>query len=1056
MNVKKKYVYFLKIVLLLIFCNPTNQLKKCDQRLMNSFMLTGMPYSVYSKMKVCGNVHDKCCTIADEIKISKLWNFRVAPILDSYNDEHMSYLRKIMLNYYDLMNIDPRLIVMKYVQVKVIPFEDHICSGQEKVEKPEDEKQFLLYNDGKLQHALQEANPEAKINTQDVTHYTEKEGHPKVRHWDVKAKEYYGMREQYAQYTMEPTDFKEAEIEYNDITCNVKTNHYTHEFVIVNEIKANFCLDLYHKFLNFNNRQFMRFLPTLKSNQAEIHKIKGTFYCSLCDSHQQKFFDPASYKIAVETGFCKALLSEKKEFFLFINVLLIEYLDLVLQYVNCFETPGENLNFPAQNFLVKYKRRIPFIKKCFDNLEADDVMKYCWFICNKYEFLKISPFFDGNLEMMKRVYLVIYSFLRKMEMSKVYEETRLPSYYDLGPINGLLIEPINASHFMTKRYYADDEMRKDILGSLDTRQNNIPSKEFKKNLDQNLKALGLKSLKNVKDDFILKKKLLIEEMKLKKQIRIRKELLELGPLEKKKYLKKMRIGINPISQMKDHLYNVKTTKSLHTGYYPIRKLNNYSQFNHGHQGNHGQNPQGNRSQQGNHQNQQGNHGQQGNHQNQQGNYGQNQQGNYGQQGNHQNQQGNGSQNQQGNHGQNQQGNHGQNQQGNHGQNQQGNHGQQGNRSQNQQGNRSQNQQGNRSQQGNQGQLEREQEKREREQEKSKDIDNNEDKLEDEDNNNNEQFRQDDEYDEDRDPNEEDSFDEKDTGDQNENENEFGGRRRRKRKIRFRRPYNEYVDGPINRMRGSRGAIKYSKELLKLQKLHLKLQRTHRLRLQILEKIKKDLEEKERIRKEGQTAEPREKGEEHIQIETQSEIFLKNQKPLDGSKFVLVFEDEGVNPLKHYDLVDFSYEITEILADHFKIKELLNRESVLLYLSYNSKAINRFNHRINELVTPYQEIPFIDDIKELRKRLSSAYKKKDKIRVQKLKDALKRADERQKKKIFFQEREEMTKKTIKKIKDMKIQHMIDNSKVKLENHADKEYFDDNFSGIKDLFINLFGN
>ncbi len=72
-------------------------------------------------MKICGNVIDKCCTIADEIKISKMWNSRIAPMLDAHNDEYIGYLKNILIKFEDLMQVDPRMIVLKYVSYINVP-----------------------------------------------------------------------------------------------------------------------------------------------------------------------------------------------------------------------------------------------------------------------------------------------------------------------------------------------------------------------------------------------------------------------------------------------------------------------------------------------------------------------------------------------------------------------------------------------------------------------------------------------------------------------------------------------------------------------------------------------------------------------------------------------------------------------------------------------------------------------------------------------------------------------------------------------------------------------
>ena len=41
--------------------------------MLRKFTLTGIKYSVYDPMKTCRHVHDKCCNVADEIKLTKLW-----------------------------------------------------------------------------------------------------------------------------------------------------------------------------------------------------------------------------------------------------------------------------------------------------------------------------------------------------------------------------------------------------------------------------------------------------------------------------------------------------------------------------------------------------------------------------------------------------------------------------------------------------------------------------------------------------------------------------------------------------------------------------------------------------------------------------------------------------------------------------------------------------------------------------------------------------------------------------------------------------------------------
>lgn len=43
-------------------------------------------------------------------------------------------------------------------------------------------------------------------------------------------------------------------------------------------------------------------------------------------------------------------------------------------------------------------------------------MEHCWFICHKYNLIKMNPFYDGDLKLVKRIYMTIFSFIRKFKM----------------------------------------------------------------------------------------------------------------------------------------------------------------------------------------------------------------------------------------------------------------------------------------------------------------------------------------------------------------------------------------------------------------------------------------------------------------------------------------------------------------------------------------------------------------------------------------------------------------------------------------------------------------
>ena len=850
MIVKKFCFIFLKIIIIsLSLINNTNQLTKCNRRLLNSFLLTGMRFSVYNQMTVCGNVHDKCCTIADEIKISKLWNFRVAPMLDTYGDEYMGYLRKIMMFYWQLMNIDPRLIILKYINIKKVPFQDEICQSQEKIETSAKKNEFITFNDKKIAFSMSKiSSPNQKFNTSQVTHHRGK------RHWGVKDPKNYHRRENWARRRREPISFSPAQIEYTSIQCSARMSYTTREFIIVNEVKSKFCLGLYDKFLNFDNRQFLRFLPTLKNTLTQVHKIKSTFYCAVCNAHAQRYFDLKKHTIGIDRGFCKRLLRGKKDYFNFVHILLIEYLDLVLQYVSCFETKGDEIGFPSQNFLIKYKRRIPFIKKCFHNLDNDDFMTHCWFICNKYKILRITPFFDGEIKMVKRVFLAVYSFLRKMDMSKRTKYKEPANFNTIGAVNGLLIEPLNPSHFLTKKYYGNKKERAEILGG-DTRKN-FPDYRIQDKLDKTLKRLGLGSVQDIKSNYKLHKKI---KKKSKLYIKTLKAYKKHISVNKRKRLKKKMLPpyINKTSRLRDAFYEdkyLKKKKLIHSGYWPARALKKPRILK----------------------------------------------------------------------------------------------------------------------------EEKTEEKTEvKKEEKS-----------------------------------------------------------------------ETTEPPVERKLGLVHTLKkgFKRITHHLRKIHKNVKKVHSR----LKKIHRELKKKNQ----GKAPKPKKDPIIHLRIEPSSQLYIKNKNPIQASKFKIDFIEDGMKPLMHYNLINYDYDITQIISKHFKKKTKLNKSVVFQYLSIKPQKVNNFNHQISQYVSDYNSIPFIHDLKEINIRLAKALEKNDVVLAAKMRKQKRIIAHRVSLKNKFVKDQKMKKKILEGIKDAKLEKLRGH-RVVIEHHVTKEHFESNFTGFKDLFIKLFG-
>lgn len=599
MNVRKPPFLFSPLLLLLsllLLPLPTSQLVKCNKRLMKEFGLKGMNYSINDQMYVCGYVIDKCCTVQDEITVYKLWNDYTKPIVDIRVDETMTYAFGIVRMFFKLMAIDPQLIILKFISFKKVPYDNEICFTRMKQEEPHDTMEFERYVDTKARldnephFRMNPLNKGKKFKTRPYTHDILEKRHWGKRISRSKRFKMYRVRKYNSPHFVLPP------IDINPITCRREQDTYFKEFIIVNEEKTKFCLGLYRRFLKLDNKYLIRFLPQIKNMMRQVNYIKSSFYCSICDAHQQKYFDVEKKAIMISDNFCRRLLVNKMDYFSFMHVFFIEYMDEFLQYTQCFETNGKVFNFPFRNFLVKYKRRIPLFQSCFDALGKKDFMTKCWFLCSKYKLLGFNPIFDGDIKLLKRVYLTIFSFIHKLDMSKdVYNKLKNK---DINPllvkgnvngmyverlnekINGPLMEPLNPSHAITTKYYLEKATRKKLLGKLDTRIKPKKSKKTYKAINTFLKTLGLPEFDKI---IALKKAHKILKKKHKFLLKKHKFLVTRKPV--RKYLKmlyyKRKNSVNPnkhkkgyskVNGLKDRLFVIKRKFLVHSGHHPQRVL----------------------------------------------------------------------------------------------------------------------------------------------------------------------------------------------------------------------------------------------------------------------------------------------------------------------------------------------------------------------------------------------------------------------------------------------------------------------------------------------------
>ena len=270
---------------------------------------------------------------------------------------------------------------------------------------------------------------------------------------------------------------KLPKVPLSKINCFSYPVRFPRKFLIFNPAKFEFCYKTVLKLRRFDAQQFSQYLYDVKNAILEVVYMKKNIYCDVCEQSKQQFFDLENEFIYYDIDFCKALIINFTEYIKWKNIILIEYLNQLFNYVKCFQTEAAVTVFPFTTYVTKQLRQVYFIRRCFATLDDSSFYKYCHFICKKFSYTGFDAFFVGTADFLQNIFALLISFLRKMKINipkDLYKETLLGQgqYKKTKPMNDYHY----AAHLADPRYnhYDKKNFRPEI-----------PEYDRKLNLDSN-------------------------------------------------------------------------------------------------------------------------------------------------------------------------------------------------------------------------------------------------------------------------------------------------------------------------------------------------------------------------------------------------------------------------------------------------------------------------------------------------------------------------------------------------------------------------------------------
>lgn len=209
---------------------------------------------------------------------------------------------------------------------------------------------------------------------------------------------------------------KLPKVPIHKIGCVSYPVSFPRKFLIFNPVKFEFCYKTVLKLRRFDAQVFSQYLSSVRQAIFSLVYLKKNIYCDLCNQPVQQYFDMENEMIYYEMGFCRTLLTEYSEYMKWKNIILIEYLNTVFNYIKCFETDAKQRVFPFTTYVAHQQRQIYFLRRCLQNLDQPEYFKYCHFLCKHFNYTSFDSVFIGDADFLQNIFVIIVSFLRKMKV----------------------------------------------------------------------------------------------------------------------------------------------------------------------------------------------------------------------------------------------------------------------------------------------------------------------------------------------------------------------------------------------------------------------------------------------------------------------------------------------------------------------------------------------------------------------------------------------------------------------------------------------------------------
>lgn len=197
------------------------------------------------------------------------------------------------------------------------------------------------------------------------------------------------------------------------LVCAVVYHSNLFREVRFNQEKMDYCMSVEADFKahKMDVAETIELIDKLRPQLRGVLELKRGFYCSMCDKSATPFIDIKKQKMTFSKNFCVGVIKEYKKYLEWKNVIFMEYLLKLFQYLKCFSDDGTPQKMPFGFMDPEHEEAFPSMKSCLE-MKSEKEVGNCLDICNSFEYVTYSPVFDGDKKFLHKMINFILTVVR--------------------------------------------------------------------------------------------------------------------------------------------------------------------------------------------------------------------------------------------------------------------------------------------------------------------------------------------------------------------------------------------------------------------------------------------------------------------------------------------------------------------------------------------------------------------------------------------------------------------------------------------------------------------